>query len=366
MNINQSYLLKIPSQQLKYQEYKVDYRFKIIYSIGIICVIASHLQGKASIELNIQDWFPYRSFHMPLFMFSAGYFYKEKNVMQVCKYINGKYKKLILPINMYSFFYGLLISLMKQFRFVNNIRPFTLRNIFLEPLGLSKILFIRPSWFSSTLFFVEIYNILKRKAFRMIQIEFNEFIYFIIDFFISNISVNLSNKGYNNKNLYRYILRFMHLNIYYQLGILFNKHIEIIFKKIKTDFLFICIFTTKLIFHLYYLKMPVFQYSRSEYYNFPHFTVFINSFSGIIFYLRISELIEPLIGKNFYINIIADNTFSIMVNHNLANFIIKNIFAIIIYLISNLLFPIIIQKMINKSKIIIYRFKTYLLYIFNF
>ena len=145
--------------------------------------------------------------------------------------------------------------------------------------------------------------------------------------------------------------------------------------------------------------MPVFQYSRSEYYNYPHFTVFINSFSGIIFYLRISELIEPLIGKNFYINIIADNTFSIMVNHNLANFIIKNIFAIIskktkyfkdfdfnlyysnffyiytpnkvissgiIYLISNLLFPIIIQKMINKSKIIIYRFKTYLLYIFNF
>ena len=32
----------------------IDYRFKILYSIGIISVIASHLSGKGSIELNIQ------------------------------------------------------------------------------------------------------------------------------------------------------------------------------------------------------------------------------------------------------------------------------------------------------------------------
>lgn len=57
---------------------KVDYRFKIIYAIGIISVVADHLKGKGSIELNIQGWFPYSSFHMPLFMFSAGYFFKKK------------------------------------------------------------------------------------------------------------------------------------------------------------------------------------------------------------------------------------------------------------------------------------------------
>ena len=33
---------------------KTDYRFKIIYAINMMCVLASHLQGKASIELNMK------------------------------------------------------------------------------------------------------------------------------------------------------------------------------------------------------------------------------------------------------------------------------------------------------------------------
>ena len=68
----------------------IDYRFKIIYTIGILSVIASHLVGKGSIELNIQGWFNYNTFHMPLFMFSAGYFFKNKNVNYAWIYIKKK------------------------------------------------------------------------------------------------------------------------------------------------------------------------------------------------------------------------------------------------------------------------------------
>ena len=129
--------------------------------------------------------------------------------------------------------------------------------------------------------------------------------------------------------------------------------------------------------------MPEFQYSRSEYYNYSPFTVIFNSVLGILFWMRISENMEYVLGKNFYINIIADNTFSIMMNHFFVNFMIRNIFAIIskntkyfrdfnfnehysnyfyiylpnnvlslgiIYFLSSLLFPIIIQKIINQIK----------------
>ena len=132
--------------------------------------------------------------------------------------------------------------------------------------------------------------------------------------------------------------------------------------------------------------MPVFQYSKSEYYKYSHLTVIINSIVGILFYYRICDLLEPLIGKNFYINIIADNTFSIMMNHFLGIFLIRVLFAIIskntkyfkdfnfnkhkstvnyiyipnrinsfgiIYFLNCLIFPIIIQKLINKIKLII-------------
>ena len=63
-------------------KYNIDYRFKIIYFIDIICVILSHCKRKASIELNIQGWFEYTTFHMPLFMFTAGYFFKKKKCFE--------------------------------------------------------------------------------------------------------------------------------------------------------------------------------------------------------------------------------------------------------------------------------------------
>ena len=119
--------LKINKELLIKQKYNIDYRFKIMYTIGIICVIASHLQGKASLELN-------------------------------------------------NCFYSFLILQLKQFGFIIRIRPFSFRNLLIMPFLNPTIFFIGPSWFSSSLFFVETYNILKRKTLRKIKVELNEFI----------------------------------------------------------------------------------------------------------------------------------------------------------------------------------------------
>ena len=116
--------------------------------------------------------------------------------------------------------------------------------------------------------------------------------------------------------------------------------------------------------------------------------IIITSILGILFWLRISEIIEPLLGKNYYINIIADNTYSIMMNHFLAIFIIRTLFAFIskntkyckdfnvnkhyselyyiyipnnilsvgiIYLLSCFILPIIMQKVINRIKLILFQ-----------
>ena len=72
---------------LEKKRINVDYRFKLVYAIAMISVIVDHLFGKGSIELNIQGWFNYSSYHMPLFMFSAGYFFKSKNVNHTSEYI---------------------------------------------------------------------------------------------------------------------------------------------------------------------------------------------------------------------------------------------------------------------------------------
>ena len=68
----------------------IDYRFKIIYTISMLSVIADHCRGKGSIEFNIQGWFPYSSYHMPLFMFASGYFFKRKNCGKCMQLYNKK------------------------------------------------------------------------------------------------------------------------------------------------------------------------------------------------------------------------------------------------------------------------------------
>ena len=133
---------------------KVDYRFKIIYFIDILCVIASHCHGYCSLEFNIQGWFNYRSFHMPLFMFS------------------------VFPIYIYNLFYGIYNQILKKFGFKININEFSFRILLIDPLNGEGFKHIGPSWFSSSLFFVELYNIIKRKfMFIIFNKELNEFIY---------------------------------------------------------------------------------------------------------------------------------------------------------------------------------------------
>ena len=207
-------------------------------------VIASHCQGLGSIEFNLQGWFNYRSFHMPLFMFAAGYFFKESNINNSKKYVLLKIKKFLIPIYIYNLFYGLYIEIKKQFGFKNS--EFCFNTLFIKPLRGNGFLYINPAWFSIYLLYVEIYNVLKRKIVYLFKIKLYEFIYFIIDFIFSYFMVIYSNKGYNKIILFKVILGFMHLNIYYQLGIFYRKILEKYCKKISNDIYFSFIFFSKL------------------------------------------------------------------------------------------------------------------------
>ena len=364
---------------------QIDYRFKILYTIGIMSVIVEHLHHFSSIEFDFQGWFHYSSYHMPLFMFGAGYFFKQKYVNYMIKYIYNKFKKLIVPIYIYNLFYGFYSYFLKKLNF-KGINDFSFEIIFIEPFFGRGFKNIAPSWFSATLFYVEVYNILKRKLILyLIKYDVNELLYFIIDFIISLFAVYYSNLGYNKKFIYIVVLRTMHLNIYYQLGIFYKKTLEKFFKNFKSDTLFIIIFISKLLIHLYYGKELLFYYGGSNYHNYSGLSVFIISFLGIIFWMRFCDIFEPILGKNYYINIIADNTYSIMINHTLANNMVKTMYFFIskytkhcknfnkekyfkydnkyfyipnnkvrqlgiIYVLNCLIFPIILQKLINKIK----------------
>lgn len=72
---------------------KINQQFLLLQAIGIVLVVIGHKDG---ISLFF-DWFPAYSFHMPLFIFISGYFYKNENDKNLRNFILNKVNKLIIP-----------------------------------------------------------------------------------------------------------------------------------------------------------------------------------------------------------------------------------------------------------------------------
>ena len=84
---------------------KTNYQFKLVYAIGMILIVANHC-GNGGVSL-FYEFFPAYAFHLGLFIFTSGYFYKEISEENIKEYVCKKVKHLILPLYLYNFIYAL-------------------------------------------------------------------------------------------------------------------------------------------------------------------------------------------------------------------------------------------------------------------
>lgn len=91
---------------------KTDYNmtFGILSGLAIIMVVAGHLGYNI---LTLGDLFPYYSFHVPLFMFISGYFYKETEETHPFGYVVKKARRLLMTYLIWNLVYGLAAWLMR-------------------------------------------------------------------------------------------------------------------------------------------------------------------------------------------------------------------------------------------------------------
>ncbi len=77
---------------------ETDYRFKILYAFGIIMVCSGHVGGGGGGFTIVRNLFPYYGYHLALFVFCSGYFYKHVAEEHIWKYITKKINNLVLPL----------------------------------------------------------------------------------------------------------------------------------------------------------------------------------------------------------------------------------------------------------------------------
>ena len=90
---------------------KTNKKMMILSFFGIIFVVIGHLTG----SLTISKLFPYYSFHMVLFIFISGYFYKEEYANNLYKkdgYFINRFKKFVIPYYFWNFIYGLFVTIL--------------------------------------------------------------------------------------------------------------------------------------------------------------------------------------------------------------------------------------------------------------
>ena len=178
---------------------RLDPQFLLLSALGMLFVVDGHVNSN---YLDLQGFFPYYSFHMPLFFFISGRFYKDQHCGSLWAYIKRKFIRLMLPYLIFNFIYGCIAQILHMAGFTMG-GVMTFRNLFIEPfISGHQFIYNLAAWFVPALFIVEIVNLLEHRVFyKFLQ---NEAVYLFIDLVAGIGAVMLAMSGKNTGVYLRY------------------------------------------------------------------------------------------------------------------------------------------------------------------
>ena len=214
---------------------KTNNTFLILSFFGIIFVVLGHCK---QINVFFNNVFPYYTFHMALFAFISGYFFKERKVKEFLKI---KLRKLIIPYFLWNLIYGFLLVILHTFKIVTFGKSFSLFNIFIAPFsgGGNHFGFNVAAWFVISIFFVQLIYFIIYKTTKKIKFN-NEIILLIISIVVAYYELKYVRSG-NNYGLYYLITRVCFLFPFYCVGQIYKKYENKIKITGKRTYLFFCV-----------------------------------------------------------------------------------------------------------------------------
>lgn len=290
---------------------KENKQFRLLYVVGIIMVITSHVAG-GGITL-FTDWFTENSFHMPLFFFASGFFYLRENEEHITKYICKKVKRLLLPLWIYNLAYGCMVMILSRLGFTVG-EKLSVYNVFVSSFIYgSAFEFNCPDWFVAQLFIVEIANAVLSKILSGGGKKRQAFIIFT-EICLGIMSVILiSGKGVST------ILTLMGRTCFALSWFAIGRAYKMLQKYDRlNNFAYFCVIGAiqlKLLMTYDYLGYSVVGFCFD---NLNIWAIYLAGFTGIAFWLRICKILEPLVSDNGIVVYVGRHTFSIVENQYLG------------------------------------------------
>ena len=295
--------------------------FRALYLIAIIFIVDGHTTLADMFSMG--DLFRYYSFHLMIFAFGAGYFFRlHGGILQDTL---SRAKRLLVPLYIWNIVYGVGAALLRRFGGFEIGEPLSAYTLLLAPMTNGEhFAWNLGSWFIFPLFLSQVLYSLLRRAAKLWKD--NEVITFILCLLPGCAAVQLCYGGMQN-TLPLFLLRTLILLPGYAGGQLYRRCLEAHDRLPTVPYLMVIVVLRALLCagneNLAYLL------SDCTYFPCGALGVYAGGALAIAFWLRIARILAPYMEKSRIALYASRHTFDIMMHHFMGFFLVNAVFLII-------------------------------------
>lgn len=295
---------------------------RALYLIAIVLVVDGHTT--LSDMFSMGGLFRYYSFHLMLFAFGAGYFFRMRG--SVCADIAARAKRMLLPLYIWNAVYGVGAALLRRFGGFEIGQELSLYTLTLAPLADGEhFVWNLGSWFVFPLFLAQvIYSLVRRLAVRCWRD--NEWITFLACLVPGVIAVEICHAD-RQALLPLFMLRTLILLPGYAGGQLYRRRLERL-DRLPTAPYLLGLLAARALLCVRYENLA-YLLSKGTYFVCDAFGVYAGAAIAIAFCLRVARLLAPCVQKSRVALYAARHTFDIMMHHFMGFFALNSVFLVI-------------------------------------
>lgn len=307
--------------------------FGILSALAITMIVAGHAGYDI---LTVGGLFPYYSFHVPLFMFISGYFYRGEEEERPFLYLKKKAGRLLLPYFIWNVVYGVIAWVLRTFWGFGMGESISLKTLFLDPfLNGYQFIYNYAAWFVPVLFLVEVMNLCMRIVLKKLRLC-SEWLILLGSLAVGMAVVQLAIGGHV-WGLYKTPGRILFLYPCFQMGQFYKKKLEAR-DTLGNGAYFAAVLSIQVLLHLCCNGLAYSSVWCTGFANGPVIP-YVTAMSGIAFWLRVAKILSPLAGEDRdglsaarhpaggFLRYLGRNTYAVMMHHVMAFMMVKMVLA---------------------------------------
>ena len=298
--------------------------FGLLSALAILMIVAGHAGYDI---LTVGGLFPYYSFHVPLFLFISGYFYRKEEEEKPLLYVKKKAKRLLLPYFIWNLVYGVVSLALRTFGGFSMGDGISLKSLFLDPfLHGYQFIYNFAAWFVPALFLIEMMNLCMQMILGKLRLD-REWLILSGSLAVGVAVVQLSIGGHV-WGLYKTAGRILFLYPGFQLGRFYKEKLEA-HDRIGNLPYFAVVIGIQVLLHLCCNGLAYSSVWCTGFANGPVIP-YVTVMSGVAFWLRTAKILAPLCGgdrRGGFFLCLGRNTYAVMMHHIMAFMLVKMILA---------------------------------------